>query len=110
MAIALIRSTAHGDLYSIEAAAGTGAIDLTPAVADRKVSIRGGTLIVSAACEIQLVEETSGTALSGKFDLPQAAEWAISFDREYAAETDGKKITLTRSASAKVTGEILISS
>ena len=110
MAIALIASTESGDLYSVEYAAGTSTVDLTPTVAGRKVSIRGGTLLVSAACEIQLVEETSGTALSGKFDLPQAAEWSIEFNREYAAQTDGKKIQLTRSASAKITGEVLVSS
>ena len=63
MAIALIRSTENGDLYSVEYAAGTSTVDLTPAVAGRNVQIRSGTLLVSAAATVQLLEETTATAI-----------------------------------------------
>ena len=110
MTIALIRSTDNGDLYSVNYAAGTSTVDLTPAVAGRNVQIRSGTLLVSAAATVQLLEETSGTAISGPFALPSAAEWAIEFDRAYSTSTAGKKIQISRSASVAITGEILVSS
>ena len=109
MAIALIRSTENGDLYSVEYAAGTSTVDLTPAVAGRNVQIRSGTLLVSAAATVQLLEETTATAISGKMELPSAAQWSIESDRAYATTTVGKKIQISRSASVAISGEILVS-
>ena len=109
MALTLIRSTDNGDLYAVEYAAGTSTVDLAAGAADRKVSIRSGTLIFSAAVTIQLLEETSGTALSGKFELPAAAEWVIESDRDYVSGTAGKGIQISRSASVSISGEVLVS-
>ena len=111
MALSLIRTTSSGaKLYAFELAAGTSTETIAAGVAGAKVQLDGGTLLVSAACEIQLVEETSGTALSGKFNLPQAAQWTVEPDREYRVATAGKGIRISRSASAAITGEVLISS
>lgn len=109
MALTLIRSTESGDLYAVEYAAGTSTVDLAAGVADRRVSILSGTLLVSAAATVQLLEETSGTALSGKFELPSAAEWAIQADRSYRSGTNGKGIQISRSASVALSGEVLVS-
>ena len=109
MALTLIRETENGSLYAVEYAAGTGTVDLAAGVADRKVAILSGTLLVSAAATVQLLEETSADALSGKFELPSAAQWDIQADRQYRSGVAGKGIQISRSASVALSGEVLVS-
>ena len=109
MAIALIRSTENGDLFSVEYAAGLSTVDLTISVAGRNLQIRSGTLLISGAAAVQLLEETTATPISGKMELPSAAQWSIESDRAYATTTVGKKIQISRSASVAISGEILVS-